>query len=129
MSLHSNADHWRVTMLLRNTKGWFANGGRKGETLTRILAGMLVACAFRADDGSNAVVPYTPGTAPGDWQPAPPALAAALLPGWGQVTPFGLGDVSRFRLPPPPGLRTGKYENDYNEVKRLGRIDSPFRPQ
>src|SRR5262249_22609475 len=48
---------------------------------------------------------------------------------WGQVTPFGLEDGSQFRLPPPPGLHTGKYASDYNEVMLLGRIDSPFRPQ
>jgi hypothetical protein len=45
------------------------------------------------------------------------------------VTPFGLEEGSQFRLPPPPALRTGKYASDYNEVKLVGRIDSPFRPQ
>jgi hypothetical protein len=97
-----------------------------------IAAGEDAAVAIlllRADDGWDAVVPYTPGTDPGDWQPAPPAFAVAFLPGWGQVTPFGLVDGSQFRLPPPPALNTGRYENDYNEVKLLGRIDSPFRPQ
>jgi len=97
-----------------------------------IAAGEDAAIAIlllRADDGWDAVVPYTPGTAPGDWRPAPPAFAAALLPGWGDVTPFGLVDGSQFRLPPPPALHTGRYANDYNEVKLLGRIDSLFRPQ
>jgi hypothetical protein len=28
---------------------------------------------LRANDGWNAVVPYTPGTDPGDWRPTPPA--------------------------------------------------------
>ena len=45
----------------------------------------------RANDGWDAVVPYTPGSDPGDWQPTPPAFAAALLPGW------GLGDAIRSR--------------------------------
>ena len=84
---------------------------------------------LRANDGWDAVVPYTPGTDPGDWQPTPPAFAPAFLPGWGQVTPFGLEAGSQFRAPPPPALRTGRYAKDYNEVKLLGRIDSPFRPQ
>ena len=61
---------------------------------------------LRADDGWDAVVPYTPGTDPGDWQPTPPAFAPAFLPGWGQVTPFGLEAGSQFRPPPPPALRT-----------------------
>ncbi len=86
---------------------------------------------LRADDGSAeaATVPYVPGTEPGDWQPTPPAFAPAFLPGWGRVTPFALEDGSQFRLPPPPALHTGTYAIDYEEVKLVGRIDSPFRPQ
>jgi hypothetical protein len=99
-------------------------------------AGILVGeyAAFlmlllRADDGWDDIVPYTPGTAAGDWQPTPPALAPASLPQWGQVTPFGLENGSQFRLPAPPALQTGKYANDYNEVKLLGSLVSPLRPQ
>ncbi len=96
-------------------------------------AGEAAAAAMlllRADDGSDeaATKPYTPGTAPGDWQKTPPAFAPALLPGWGEVTPFGLESGSQYRLSAPPALHTGKYANDYNEVKLLGRFDSPFRP-
>jgi len=97
-----------------------------------IAVGEAAAAAMlmlRANDGANAVVPYTPGTEPGDWQRTPPGLAPALLPGWGLVTPFGLEEGSQFRLPPPPAIHTGKYATDYNEVRLLGRIDSPFRPQ
>src|SRR5262245_25394919 len=77
---------------------------------------------LRADDGSAeaATVPYTPGTDPDDWRPTPPAGAPALLPGWGQVTPFGIEEGSQFRLPPPPALHTEKYAVDYDEVKLLG---------
>ena len=84
---------------------------------------------LRANDGWNVVVPYTPGTNPGDWQPTPPAFAPAFLPGWGQVTPFGLLEGSQFRASAPPAMFTEKYADDYNEVRLLGRIDSPFRPQ
>jgi len=84
---------------------------------------------LRADDGSNVNPAYPGGTEPGQWQPTLPSFTAALLPGWGQVTPFGIQSGSQFRLPAPPGLRTGKYANDYNEVKLLGRVNSAFRPQ
>lgn len=97
-----------------------------------ILAGEDAAEAMlllRADDGWDAVVPYTPGTDPGDWRPTPPTFASAFLPGWGQVTPFGLLEGSQFRLPPPPALNSGRYADDYNEVKLVGSINSPFRPQ
>jgi hypothetical protein len=92
------------------------------------LAAAEAMLALRADDGSGAIVPYTPGNKPGDWQPTPPAFAPALLPGWGQVTPFGLKEGSQFRSPPPPAIRTLKYATDYFEVKLLGRVDSMFRP-
>jgi hypothetical protein len=91
-------------------------------------AAMLV---LRSNDGSvlAASVPYTPGTGPGAWQPTPPALAPAFPPGWGLVTPFGLEEGSQFCAPPPPALITGRDAMDYNEVKLVGGIDSPFRPQ
>lgn len=97
-----------------------------------IAAGEDAAAAIlflRQNDGWNTPVPYTPGSEPGDWRPSPPAFAAASLPGWGQVTPFCLEDGAQFRLPAPPLLHTGRYAQDYNEVKLLGRVDSPFRPQ
>ena len=58
----------------------------------------------RVTDGANAVVNYTPGTAPGDWRPAPPAFAPAQTPQWPDVTPFALHSGSQFRPPPPPAL-------------------------
>jgi hypothetical protein len=94
-----------------------------------IAVGEAAAAAMlllRADDGWDDIVPYTPGTEPGDFQPPP---AGAFLPGWGLVTPFGLASGSQFRLPAPPAIFTGKYAADFQEVKRLGRVDSPFRPQ
>lgn len=97
-----------------------------------ILVGESAAAAMlllRADDGSSAVLPYTPGTEPGDWQPTPPAFAPAAFTQWGHVTPFGLESGSQFRLPPPPALDTGKYADAYLEVMIAGRIDSPLRPQ
>ena len=86
---------------------------------------------LRADDGSG-----RPRSCPTRRGPIPvtggrrrPRSRRRFLPGWGQVTPFGLEDGSQFRLPPPPALHTGKYAKDYNEVKLVGRVDSPVRPQ
>lgn len=107
------------------------DGPAKDDGIAVGEAAAVAMLLLRANDGSAqaASVPYTPGTNPGDWQPAPPAFAAASLPGWGLVTPFGLEEGSQFRLPPPPGIRTGKYAHDYNEVKLVGKSDSAFRPQ
>jgi hypothetical protein len=97
-----------------------------------IAVGEAVAAALlalRSNDGSSAVVPYTPGINPGDWQPTPPAFAPALLPGWGQVTPFGMRDGAQFRLSPPPPIHSSRFARDYNEVKEVGDINSTERPQ
>jgi hypothetical protein len=99
-----------------------------------IAVGEAAAAAIlqlRANDGAAGAqsVPYTPGTTPGDWQPAPPSFAAAVQPGWGLVRPFGLESGWQFRLPPPPAIDSGRYAKDYAEVKLVGTFSSADRPQ
>src|SRR5262252_9545427 len=70
--------------------------------------------ALRRGDGATRFVGYTPGTAPGDWQPTPnpvpfdpPAAGErlpAVLPGWGRVTPFVLRSSRQFEPNGPPKL-------------------------
>jgi hypothetical protein len=77
--------------------------------------------AHRANDGSaSAQFDYTaPGAGnPGVWVPL--TTAPALLPGWGDVTPFVLRRASQFRPGPPPRLESRRYASDYNEVKDVG---------
>ncbi len=85
--------------------------------------------ALRSSDGSSAIVPYTPGIGPGVWQPTPPAFLAALLPGWGSVTPFTLRSGSQFRPDPPElfDLTSKQYTRDFNEVKIIGDVISSTR--
>ena len=83
--------------------------------------------AARATDGSDATVAYTPGTNPGDWQPTPPAFAAALLPQWGKVKPFAMRSGSQFRPPPAPKLDSAVYAFDFNLTKELGSVNSTKR--
>jgi membrane-associated phospholipid phosphatase len=82
---------------------------------------------WRSTDGSTAVVNYTPGTDPGDWQPTPPAFLPALAPQWPNVTPFALTSGSQFRPAAPPTLDSADYATAFNEVKDLGRADSTTR--
>jgi PAP2 superfamily len=84
--------------------------------------------ALRANDGWNAVVPYTPVISPGYWRPTPPDFRPAAFAHWGQVTRFAIDNGARFRLNPPPLIHTGKYAQDYNEVKALGGVISTMRP-
>lgn len=84
--------------------------------------------ALRANDNSGqAQFNYTaPGAGlPGVWVPL--TSAPALLPGWGEVTPFVLHSVKQFGLPPPPALESGRYAQDYNEIKEIGPINSATR--
>lgn len=86
--------------------------------------------AVRADDNSGqAQFNYTaPGAGmPGVWVPL--TSAPALLPGWGEVTPWVLHSVSQFRPPPPPALSSGRYARDYNEIKEIGARNSPTRTE
>ena len=85
-----------------------------------IMVGQIAAqniLAAGANDGSNNVVNYTPGTDPGDWQPTPPAYLLASLPGWGMVTPFCLQNSAQFRPSPPPALTSAEYTAAFNQIK------------
>ena len=83
--------------------------------------------ALRSSDGSDVVVPYTPGSEPGDWRTTPPANAPALLPNWPNVTPFAMTSGSQFSPDNIPALTSAKYTAAFNEVKSLGRINSATR--
>jgi PAP2 superfamily len=110
-----------------------------------IAIGKAAAAAIllaRKTDSAGAPSQYTVGTAPGKWRPHPnptpsnppipdPALALgnwpAMLPHWGQVTPFTMATPWQFRLPGPPALASGEYARDYEEVKQVGGKNSTTR--
>ena len=85
--------------------------------------------AARRDDGSQYVEPklgigFFTKDAPGKWRQDPISLVpTALGAPWGAVEPFVISAGARFRVPPPPALRSREYASAYNEVKRLGGND------
>jgi hypothetical protein len=84
--------------------------------------------ALRSTDGSaQAQFPYSaPGAGnPGVW--VAEGAAAAVLPGWGDVRPWVLRNVSQFQPEGPPPLHSRRYERDYNEVKEIGSLTSLTR--
>jgi PAP2 superfamily len=101
-----------------------------------VAAGEAAAAAMiakRAGDGSTPVTMSTLGLAlPGVWQlTLAPGCAATATGGafynWKDVKPFGVPDVAAFRSVPPPSLTSSEFTKDYNEVKRVGDVDSTER--
>ena len=83
--------------------------------------------AWRANDGSAATVPYTPGTAPGQYELTPPAYKPVLDPQWPAVTPFAMTSGSQFRPGPPPALNSPEYAAALAEVEAIGGTTSTTR--
>jgi hypothetical protein len=84
--------------------------------------------AARANDNSaQAQFEYTaPGAGlPGVWVRL--NNAPALLPGWGNVTPFVLRSGSQFRPDAPPALDSEQYARDYNEIYKIGVLNGSTR--
>ena len=62
---------------------------------------------------------------PGVWVPL--TALPAILPGWGNMTPFVLKSGSQFRPEAPPALNSERYARDYNEIKEIGASNSQTR--
>lgn len=84
--------------------------------------------ALRANDHAFDVVPYTPGTQPGNWRPTANGLAAQNTQ-WPFVTPFTMTSGSQFRdtLPGPPPLGSKAFADAVNQVIDLGSPNSTTR--
>ncbi|HSG00203.1 MAG TPA: hypothetical protein VLA20_03690, partial [Vicinamibacterales bacterium] len=97
----------------------------KGVAWGRFVAGQILK--LRRDDGSDAVVVYTPSGEFGRWEPTPPGFADALLPQWPQVTPFVMWSGGALRPVEPPELSSLEFATAFLEVKELGSVASVLR--
>ena len=77
--------------------------------------------ALRARDGWNTFIDYVPGAATGQWKETSPIYDVALLPQWGDVTPFAVDNVQALTPVAPPALSSQEYTDSLNEIKTLGR--------
>lgn len=82
---------------------------------------------WRAEDGSDREVRYTPSGEPGDWNPTPPAFAKPWGPQWPQVICFSLRRGYVFRSDGPPKVTDKAYTIAFDEVKQIGAKESPTR--
>jgi len=95
-----------------------------------VAAGILALRHPSVDGSGSASFAYAaPGAGlPGVWTPMSAAPAdQALLPGWGNVSPWVLRSGSQFRPDPPPALDSERYARDYNEVQTIGAFGSLVR--
>lgn len=106
-----------------------AKHGGKASAEAMKIASAAVERTFkeREDDGSSTTIHYVPSEKPGQWRRTPPNFRPPEFPHWGQVKPFVLDDVSKFRAPPPPALDSEAYAKDVNEVKEVGGKTSTKR--
>lgn len=86
--------------------------------------------ALRTGDGSSPPQFHQPASSdPGIWQTTPTCPpAGGILLHWQNVVPFGIEDTAQFRSDPPPPLSSPEYARDYEEVARVGAVDSVDRP-
>lgn len=99
-----------------------------------IAVGMASAAALiqlRSNDGSAPPQFFVPlSLDPGEWQTTPSCPAAGgILLQWPDVRPFAIKSTDQFRSAPQPQLGSPQYASDFDEVMRVGSVDSQFRPQ
>jgi hypothetical protein len=114
-------------MALASSLGLVGAGTAKENGKATGAAYAAAMLANRQNDGSTAVVPYTPGMLPGQWRPTPPNNAPAAAPQWADVNPFLMAANDQFRAGPPPALSSAEYAAAYNEVKEIGALNSMTR--
>jgi hypothetical protein len=84
------------------------------------------------DGAASAAQPLFVSTGePGDYEltpfnaPTPPGVVG-LFPGWGQVQPWAI-NVSEHQVQGPDELTSLAYAIDFNYLKAIGSVDSPWR--
>lgn len=113
-----------------NSLALLPDGSPKADGVTVGKAAAAAIIALRANDGATPVQTFLPtSSAPGVWQPTPPAFGPGVLFNWKNVTPFAVLSSSQFRVNAPPDLTSPKYTRSYNEVATVGDVNSTMRPQ
>ena len=115
---------------LTNSLALIGGGSAKTNGIATGAAYAAAMLANRVGDGASTAggPAYVSTNLPGDYR-LTPGVAAAALPGWGNVKPFLLssGDLAGLDPGPPPALTSAAYAADYNEVKEIGALNSTTR--
>lgn len=124
----TSLDAQRDTSLAAITDGASKDNGKAAGA-----AAAAAVIAFRTGDGAAPPQFFTPpNTDPYEWAQTPSCAASnnqGVFFHWQFVKPFGVQSSSQFRAPAPPSLTSFTYTNSFNEVKAVGGLNSPYRPQ
>jgi hypothetical protein len=108
---------------------------RPGKSLDQgLVVGAAAAAAMlglRSQDGSMPPEFHLPtSNVAGEWQTTPGCPAAGgILAHWRNLQPFTIESTAQFRSAPPPALSSLRYALAFNELRLVGDVDSPYRPQ
>jgi hypothetical protein len=105
--------------------------GTGQSTVNGLAWGTTVALdvlAWRANDGFTfTFLPFTGGTAIGQWRPTPPAFQPMAGLQFAFMDPFVVTSLDQFLPGKPRGLDTDTWVSDYNEVKQIASATSTTR--
>lgn len=102
-------------------------GKSAGMTLGQTI-GLTMNFARSNDQSSNPGAITFPGSlTPGRWRPAADNPVAAALPHWGTVSPFAVPSGASFRPGPAPSITSAQHATAWDEVRRLGSLNSVDR--
>jgi hypothetical protein len=109
--------------------GTIPDGQAKTDGIAVGVAAAAAMIANRTGDGSTPPMVFIPtSTDPYEWQ-LTPGCTGGVFRHWPNVRPFGIESSSQFRSDPPPELGSGVYAQDFNELQRVGDVNSTERPQ
>jgi hypothetical protein len=99
---------------------------KAGIALGKAAAGAILA--LRAKDGAyeDPIGTVAPSTTPGVYQMVPP-FNFVYAEFWKDMQPFALDNPEQFRSKPYPALSSQQYALDFDEVKKIGQLNSPYR--
>jgi hypothetical protein len=101
-----------------------------GAKVAGVAVGEAAAAAMiaaRTNDGRGGGPGTLFGTTPGVWRPTIPFFMQDPAPWVGEVRPFLLPNAEMVRSDGPNALTSAAYAEDFNEIKRVGSINSTVR--
>jgi hypothetical protein len=114
---------------LATTLGTLPSAGKAGGQQVGVAAAAAMLAA-RTNDGRFSAFTVVQGTQAGEWRSTAFVNGVPVVepaPWVGNVKPFTIRSAAALRSDGPNALQSDEYTRDYNEVKRLGSVNSTRR--